>query len=261
MTPWHAAKPWRGPEAFARAGFSPPGVIGLDMAFTPGPASSAVPVRSALLGAIFAVAAVVSAITFGANLQRLVSTPSLYGVTWDVGFDAQFSAVTLGQVVAIEHHLAGVTGVAGGTYGDDVTLDGAHRAGRRDRQLEGVALPDDLKGERPTGPGEVALGAGTMRTLGTRLGDWAPRVRILARGRYACGRRSGVPVFRARVVYPHGFGGEGAVTAADVVAKPPAGAGSDKSSRRYVLGPNPARCGPRRWPGSPIAPAAPPTNV
>ena len=147
-------------------------MIGLDMAFTPGPASSAVPVRSALLGAIFAVAAVVSAITFGANLQRLVSTPSLYGVTWDVGFDAQFSAVTRAQVVAIEHHLAGVTGVAGGTYGDDVTLDGRTVPAVGIDSLKGSLFPTIVQGERPAGPGEVALGAGTMRTLGTRLGDW-----------------------------------------------------------------------------------------
>ena len=82
---------WAGAEAFGRAGFSPSAEVGLDMAFTPGQGASAVPVRSALLGAIVAVAAVVSAITFGANLERLVSTPYLYGVTWDSGLDAQFS--------------------------------------------------------------------------------------------------------------------------------------------------------------------------
>ena len=221
----YAAKPWRGPEAFARAGFSPPGVIGLDMAFSPGPASFAVPVRSALLGAIFAVAAVVSAITFGANLQRLVSTPSLYGVTWDVGFDAQFSAVTRGQVVAIEHHLAGVTGLAGGTYGDDVTLDGHTVPAVGIDSLKGSLFPTIVQGERPTGPGEVALGAGTMRTLGTRLGDWVTLSSDAGPRRLRVVGEVVFPSFGRGSFTPTDLG-EGAVTAAGVVAKPPAGAGS-----------------------------------
>ena len=67
----NAGSRWAGAEAFGRAGFSPSAEVGLDMAFTPGQGASAVPVRSALLGAIVAVAAVVSAITFGANLETV----------------------------------------------------------------------------------------------------------------------------------------------------------------------------------------------
>ena len=44
-----------------------------------------------MLGLAIAVAAVAGAGTFGANLLRLVSTPSLYGQDWDIAFDGQFA--------------------------------------------------------------------------------------------------------------------------------------------------------------------------
>ncbi len=43
--------------------------------------------RSAILGLATAVAAVVAAVTFGANLLHLVHTPRLYGQEWDVAVD------------------------------------------------------------------------------------------------------------------------------------------------------------------------------
>ena len=41
-----------------------------------------VPVRSALLGSVLAVALVVTTLTFGSSLQTLVSSPALYGWNW-----------------------------------------------------------------------------------------------------------------------------------------------------------------------------------
>ena len=38
--------------------------------------------RSALLGAVLAVAMVVAALTFGGSLQTLISRPALYGWNW-----------------------------------------------------------------------------------------------------------------------------------------------------------------------------------
>jgi hypothetical protein len=66
----------------ARAGVSAPGVVGVRMALEPGEGRSAVPVRSALLGTVLAVALVVTTLTFGNSLQTLVSSPALYGWNW-----------------------------------------------------------------------------------------------------------------------------------------------------------------------------------
>ena len=76
-----------------------------------------VPVRSALLGLAVAVAAVAGAVTFGANLLRLVDTPSLYGQTWDVAWDGQFGAVTAKQFSPDHRARAGITDVTFGVHG------------------------------------------------------------------------------------------------------------------------------------------------
>ena len=66
----------------ARAGLSAPGVVGVRMALEPGEGRAAVPVRSALLGSVLAVALVVTTLTFGSSLHTLVSDPPLYGWNW-----------------------------------------------------------------------------------------------------------------------------------------------------------------------------------
>ena len=210
------AKPWRGAEALGRAGLSPPAVNGLSMAFAPGRGAASLPVRSAVLGAVLAVAAVVGAITFGANLNRLVTTPSLFGVTWDVGLDSGFQPLSRDQLMAMAGHLHGVTGIAAGVYGDDVLIDGSSVPAVGIDTLEGSLFPTILQGRQPVGPGEVGLGAGTMRELHTKIGDWV----TLSAGSQP--RRLKVV---SEVVFPS-FGqgsftptdlGEGAITAANVV--------------------------------------------
>jgi drug/metabolite transporter (DMT)-like permease len=57
-------------------------VIGVGFAVRRGSGQEVVPVRSAILGVVMAVVAVVATATFGASLNSLVSTPSLYGRNW-----------------------------------------------------------------------------------------------------------------------------------------------------------------------------------
>jgi FtsX-like permease family len=220
-----AARRWSGAEAFGRAGFSPSAEVGLDMAFTSGRGSAAVPVRSALLGAVVAVAAVVSALTFAANLDRLVSTPYLYGVTWNAGIDAQFSDVTRPQVMAVVKHLPGVTGAAAGTYGDDVAIDGRSVPAVGIDSLKGSLFPTILTGRRPIRSNEVALGAGTMRQLSTHVGGWVTLSSNTGPERLKVVGEAVFPSFGRGSFTPTDLG-EGAVTTAAVVAKPPAGAGA-----------------------------------
>jgi len=69
----------------ATAGLPAPAVAGIRFALEPGSGRSAVPVRSAILGALMAVLVVTATITFGASLSTLVSHPPLYGWNWDYG--------------------------------------------------------------------------------------------------------------------------------------------------------------------------------
>ena len=59
------------------------GVVGVRFALEPGRGRTAVPVRSALLGTVLAVALLVATLGFSSGLHTLVSTPSLYGWNWN----------------------------------------------------------------------------------------------------------------------------------------------------------------------------------
>ena len=146
------------------------------MAFEPGHGRTAVPVRSALVGTTVAVAAVVAAMVFGASFLGLVGTPHLYGQNWAQQLDLQVGCIpgALGEQV-----LAGVTGLtqyAGGNYGQvSVAAPGN---GKRLAvpaigldQLHGNGFLTLLAGRAPAGPGEIALGPRTLRTLGLHVGQ------------------------------------------------------------------------------------------
>jgi len=70
-------------NALAAAAFPPTAVAGVRMALEPGHGSTAVPVRTTIFGTVLALAALLAALTFGAGLRHLVSTPSLSGWNFD----------------------------------------------------------------------------------------------------------------------------------------------------------------------------------
>ncbi len=82
-----ARPPWPGrrppPGCLAAA------VVGTRNAFEPGAGVRAVPVRSALLGSIAAVTAVVTAVVFSASLSGLSTHPARYGWNWDLAIQAE----------------------------------------------------------------------------------------------------------------------------------------------------------------------------
>ena len=73
-------------RAVAAAGAPPSVLIGVRYALERGRGRPAVPVGSALLGTVLAVAALSATAVFGASLTWLVHTPALYGVPYDVNF-------------------------------------------------------------------------------------------------------------------------------------------------------------------------------
>jgi ABC-type lipoprotein release transport system permease subunit len=177
-------RPSRLGSALGLAG-SVPGSLGVRMAFQPGHGRTTVPVRSAFVGTTMAVAAVVAAMVFGASLLGLVGTPHRYGQNWAQQLDMQVGSVPLTFGTRVLAKVRGLTGYAGGDYGQvSIAALGSSR---------GVAVPaiglDQLRetgfltllaGRVPARPGEIALGPRTLRTLGLRLGQ---RVEVGANGR------------------------------------------------------------------------------
>jgi MacB-like periplasmic core domain/FtsX-like permease family len=154
-------------------------VIGVRMAFEPGRGRTAVPVRSALLGTILAVAAVVAALVFGTSLLHLIGTPRLYGQDWQQELDLSFGSVgkAVGDKIAAHQH--GLAGYAAGNYGN-ITVDGQLVAAVGIDPLRGSSFLTLLAGRPPRGPGEIALGTQTLRDIGGELGQ---RVSVLVNGR------------------------------------------------------------------------------
>ena len=107
-------RPSRAVERLASTGATASAVVGIRFALQRDRRPGAAPVGATLLGMIIVVATVAAALTFGATLDRLVTTPRVYGWTWDsmidtydvgasrrlvraVSGDRDLTAVTLGR--------------------------------------------------------------------------------------------------------------------------------------------------------------------
>jgi ABC-type lipoprotein release transport system permease subunit len=177
-------RPSRLGSALGLAG-SVPGSLGVRMAFQPGHGRTTVPVRSAFVGTTMAVAAVVAAMVFGASLLGLVGTPHRYGQNWAQQLDMQVGSVPLTFGTRVLAKVRGLTGYAGGDYGQvSIAALGSSRGAAVPAigldQLRETGFLTLLAGRVPARPGEIALGPRTLRTLGLRLGQ---RVEVGANGR------------------------------------------------------------------------------
>ncbi|HLM97059.1 MAG TPA: FtsX-like permease family protein, partial [Acidimicrobiales bacterium] len=156
----------------ARAGLSAPGVVGVRMALEPGEGRSAVPVRSALLGSVLAVALVVTTLTFGNSLQMLVSRPALYGWNWTyilqpVGAgNGNVPQVTL-SLLKRDRYVAADSGASF----NDVEIDG-QSVPFLVENVDAAVAPPILSGHGVDAPRDVVLGAATMAMLHKHLGQY-----------------------------------------------------------------------------------------
>ena len=158
--------------ATARAGLSAPGVVGVRMALEPGEGRNAVPVRSALLGSVLAVALIVTALTFGNSLQTLVSRPALYGWNWT--YILQPVGAGNGNVpkvaLSLLKHDRYVAAYSGASY-NDAEIDG-QGVPFLVEDIGASVAPPILSGHGVDARREVVLGAATMASLHKHLGQY-----------------------------------------------------------------------------------------
>ena len=153
------------------SGAPPSALIGIRNALERGRGRTAVPVSSALVGAVLAVAVLCGTAVFGASLTHLTSTPAQYGQD----FDAWFSVNGTGSVAQADQLLhslqrPGVASIEAGV-GDDVSINGHVVEALAGQSLRGPYLITTVDGRLPTGHDEVVLGAKTMRPVGARVGS------------------------------------------------------------------------------------------
>jgi hypothetical protein len=165
-----AERPSRIARAAARGGGSPTVGAGVRMALEPGHGRTAVPVRTALVGLIAAIAAVASAFTYGTSLNRLVSTPRLYGWDWDVFLDAGFGPIMTNQSLREVANDPSVAAMSAGNYGT-LTVAGDPVPAVGIESFKGAVYPTIVEGRAPTDSNEIVLGTTSLRRAHASVGE------------------------------------------------------------------------------------------
>lgn len=158
-------------NAVASTGLPPPAAVGVRFALESGRGRTAVPVRSALLGSVLAVALVVATLTFGSGLQSLVSHPSLYGWNWTYMLNPTNTVPS--QAVTLLSRDHDVAAWAAYDY-NDVEIDGQTVPVLfQDSQSDDAdpVIPPILSGHGLDSKDEIVLGAATMAQLHKHVGE------------------------------------------------------------------------------------------
>ena len=179
------------PSAAARlaegARATPAFTTGLRMALEPGRGRSAVPVRSAFAGAALATLGIVAVVVFSASLDRLVTTPRLYGWSWDTVVEPNGPLQTRNRAVCgdVSNRLAPrkVLAEIEAVCLESFEVDGHPLTGWGLHPLRGSIEPTIVEGRAPHNAREIALGADALDATGKSVGD---TVRV--RGPVAMGR-------------------------------------------------------------------------
>jgi hypothetical protein len=162
--------------AAARLRLPVPALVGARFALEPGrDAASAVPVRSAILGAIAGVLGVLAVLTFSAGVSDAATHPERFGATWQLTTFFGLSGQDFGPATAVARAVAADRDVAGFL---DVRFNGA-QSGRV--SVESFAFdPVDGKsavpvvltaGRMPGTADEIVLAPVSARALGAGVGS------------------------------------------------------------------------------------------
>jgi hypothetical protein len=149
-------------------------MIGARLAGEPGRGRRAVPVRSALIGAIAGVIGIVGCLTFRAGIQDAVHEPRRSGVVWDYEVAAGEAVVPAKTVSALTRR-RDVAAALDARWERAVPLDGQPVPVFGTRAVKGAMPFVVLHGRAPSGPDEIAFAPTTMKSLHLHVGD---RVRV-----------------------------------------------------------------------------------
>jgi hypothetical protein len=152
----------------ANAGFPLSAVVGVRFALEPGRRSETVPVRSALFGAVVAVAIVAATLTFGSSLNTLISHPALYGWNWNYALSSSSGSVPP-QSTSLLNSDPYVKAWSPSSF-PNIQIDGV--------TVPVLAMPSHSKVSPPLLSGhevdagnQIVLGEATMQELHKKIGD------------------------------------------------------------------------------------------
>jgi len=154
----------------ARAGMSPALVVGARLAVEPGRGRRAVPVRSALVGAIAGVLGVVACFTFRAGIDDALAQPKRSGIVWSsymVSVGDPFDAQTLDKVTSIP----GARAVNEALWVRALNVNGAPTPTFAIQHVAGDMPVVVLSGRAPIAKDEIAFAPTTMKAVGAKIGE------------------------------------------------------------------------------------------
>jgi hypothetical protein len=149
-------------------------MIGARLASEPGHGRRAVPVRSALVGAIAGVIGVVGCFTFRAGINDAVHEPRRSGVVWDHELAAGESVIPPTIFTTVERN-DDVAAALDARWERAVPVDGRPTPVFGTKPVKGGMSLVLLRGRAPSGPDEIAFAPTTMTALHLAVGD---RVRV-----------------------------------------------------------------------------------
>ena len=166
------SRPGAPTAALTHAGMPPTISTGAGFALEHGRERTGVPVRSALAGAVAGVLGVVTVLTFASSLDRLASTPRLYGWTWDyaTGIPDANTVPCRPVETALSHDP--VVGSIATLCDGSIDVDG-HPVGVLALipfKGEPIGL-EIVEGRAPTGPHDIVLGKDALDAIGKDIGD------------------------------------------------------------------------------------------
>lgn len=152
---------------FRTLSLPPAASTGVRLALDPGRGTTAVPVRSAILGGTLGIAALVASLLFGSSLTHLLVTPTVSGSTWDAFIVLEAEEQERAITVVRSHPDVDGYSFPGGFV--NLSLGGESVFGFL-VDGRGSVSPVIAEGRAPSAPTEIALGSATMRSLGTEIG-------------------------------------------------------------------------------------------
>src|SRR5262249_39474943 len=163
----------------ARAGMSPALVVGARLAVEPGRGRRAVPVRSAVVGAIAGVLGVGAGFTFRAGIDDALAQPKRSGIVWGsymVSIGDPFDAQTLEKVTSIP----GARAVNDALWVRALDVNGVPTPTFALQHITGDMPVVVLSGHAPVARDEIAFAPTTMKAVGVKVGD-----RVTVAGQHA----------------------------------------------------------------------------
>jgi ABC-type lipoprotein release transport system permease subunit len=152
------------PGRFLRARLRPSAHLGVTMALDPGSGPTAVPVRSALVGAVVGATGVLAVLSFGAGLDTLVREPARSGWNWTFAPDGDE-----GDLPVLEH-VNGVRDV-GLLLHRQVVVDGEQMLGVAVQAEMGTPSLTVQRGRMPAEADEIAVAPKVAERSHVGVGD------------------------------------------------------------------------------------------